>query len=118
MEGVSSHKGLKLRHYDIKFKLKVIQYAKDHGNRQAERYFKVDRKRVREWRKIEDDLLKVTCPRIKKRRPGGGRKVRDVDIDMKVNVFCNLFRQSQSCLECECKNYSTISQSSKLNNSQ
>lgn len=79
----TSHKDLKIRAYDIKFKLKVIDYSKEHGNHQAQKYFKIDRKRIREWRK-KDEFRKVANPSLKKRYPGGGRKVGNVDIDAQV----------------------------------
>ena len=44
--------------YNIKFKLDVVAYAKDHGNRAAARYFgpPPTEKMVRTWRKQEEQL--------------------------------------------------------------
>ena len=44
--------------YDVQFKLKVIQYAKEHSNCAAERYFGVTEKMVRDWRAKEEKLNK------------------------------------------------------------
>jgi hypothetical protein len=56
MDTATSHKGKKILSYDFAFKLKVVNYAKEHGNHKAADHFSVDRKKVREWRKIEDSL--------------------------------------------------------------
>ncbi|XP_078244344.1 uncharacterized protein LOC110070281 isoform X2 [Pogona vitticeps] len=47
--------------YEIPFKLEVVQYAKEHGNRAAERHFgpHPSEKMIREWRKQEDRLQKA-----------------------------------------------------------
>ena len=42
--------------YDAEFKLKVVAFAKENGNRAAERKFNVSEKIVRDWRKKEDEL--------------------------------------------------------------
>ena len=55
----TSYKGLRLHSYDFNFKLKVINYAKQHGNHKALKVYSVDRKRVREWRKIEESLKEM-----------------------------------------------------------
>lgn len=47
----------KYKHYSLPFKLQVVQYAKSQQNNSAAaRHFKVERKRVREWRKAEAKL--------------------------------------------------------------
>jgi hypothetical protein len=75
----TSHKGKRLHSYDLAFKLKVITYAKDHGNSKAAKYFNVDRKRVREWRQNEDRLKGAASVASgsgrRKRLSGGGRKL-------------------------------------------
>ena len=81
-----SHKGMKLKSDDVSFNLKLIEYAKHHGNTQASKYFHIDRKRVREWRKVEAELKATGNTSLRKRRGGGGRKVMDADIDAKVGI--------------------------------
>ena len=44
------------RSYDLGFKLKVIEKAEHIGNRPASRHFKVDERRIREWRKKKNTL--------------------------------------------------------------
>ncbi|CAJ0949590.1 unnamed protein product [Ranitomeya imitator] len=47
--------------YKIPFKLEVVKYAKEHGNRAAERHFgpPPTEKMIREWKKHEDQLQKM-----------------------------------------------------------
>ena len=45
----TSHKGEKIRSYPLQFKLDVIPFAQIQRNRVAEKKFKFDWKRVREW---------------------------------------------------------------------
>ncbi|XP_035209984.1 uncharacterized protein LOC118184424 [Stegodyphus dumicola] len=47
--------------YKVAFKLEVIKFAKEHGNRAAERHFgpPPTEKMIREWRKQEDQLQKL-----------------------------------------------------------
>jgi transposase-like protein len=45
------------RSLPAKFKLKVIKYAEEHGNRKAGREFDVDEKSVRSWRKSKKMLI-------------------------------------------------------------
>lgn len=46
----------KRRSYCADFKLQVVKYAAEHGNRAAERSFGVNEKLVRDWRKAEEAL--------------------------------------------------------------
>ena len=46
----TSHKWKKNRSYPLQFKVDAISFTRIHGNRHVERTFKVDRKRIREWR--------------------------------------------------------------------
>ena len=62
----------KKRSFDSSFKLKVIDYALSHSNRAAARHFGVDEKRVREWKKLRDDLQML--PQKKRRMEGGGER--------------------------------------------
>ncbi|KAF4795050.1 hypothetical protein TURU_096747 [Turdus rufiventris] len=42
--------------YEANFKLKAINHAKEHGNRDAAREFNINESMVRKWRQQEDDL--------------------------------------------------------------
>ena len=42
--------------YNVEFKLKAIDYAKEHGNRPAAREFRINECMVRRWRQQEDEL--------------------------------------------------------------
>ncbi|CAG8766470.1 1329_t:CDS:2, partial [Gigaspora rosea] len=44
------------RSYTIAFKLDVIKYAEETSNRGASLYFKVDRRRIQEWRKQKEEF--------------------------------------------------------------
>ena len=56
--------------YDVKFKLNVIEYAKENSNCAAERKFGVTEKMVRDWRQKEDKLRNAPFTKIKKLRTG------------------------------------------------
>jgi transposase-like protein len=58
--------------YSVAFKMQVIKEAKEKSNRSAAKQFHVAPKRVREWRKQEDQLSRTS--RKKRRLDGGGRK--------------------------------------------
>ena len=81
----ASHKGEKLRSYTTDFKLEVVRFAELNGNRAAERKYKVDRKRVHEWRikkQNSEELRKSTSAGAKRQRlNGGGRKVTDSELE-------------------------------------
>ena len=69
--------------YTIPFKLEVVKYAKEHGNRAAERHFgpPPTEKMIREWRKQEDQLQKTD--KTKQCFRGHAAKWPQLEIDMK-----------------------------------
>uniref|UniRef100_L7MZP6 HTH CENPB-type domain-containing protein n=1 Tax=Anolis carolinensis TaxID=28377 RepID=L7MZP6_ANOCA len=69
--------------YRIPFKLEVIKYAKEHGNRAAERHFgsPPTEKMIREWRKQEDQLQKAD--KSKHTFRGRTAKWPQIDVEMK-----------------------------------
>ena len=50
---------MKRMSYTAEFKLKVIKYAKIHGNRASSRYFNINEKCIRDWRKRENELRRM-----------------------------------------------------------
>ena len=56
--------------YDAKFKLKVVEFAERHTNREDGRSFSVGKSCVRDWRKAKKKLTEFTSKRS--RQPGGG----------------------------------------------
>ena len=46
---------LKRNSYDAGFKLKIVAYAEENGNANAERYFNVDEMNIRRWWSMKDD---------------------------------------------------------------
>ena len=58
--------------YAAAFKLQVVEYSKNNGNRAAGRNFSINEKQVREWRK-EEDILQQT-KRTKKANRGNNSK--------------------------------------------
>ena len=54
MEDLLSHKGKKLKSYNIQFKLDAIKFAEENSNHSASRKFGVVVKRIREWRGNQD----------------------------------------------------------------
>ena len=59
MEDLSSHKGKKLKSYNIQFKLDAMKFAEENSNHSASRKFGVAVKRIREWRGNKDQLEKL-----------------------------------------------------------
>ena len=56
MEDLSSHKGKKLKSYNIQYKLDAIKFAEENSNHSASRKSGVVVKRIREWRGNKDQL--------------------------------------------------------------
>ena len=85
----SSHKGRRVASHPIEFKLKVVEHSKLTSNNAAAKLFSVDRKRVREWRKKEEQLREVNnkSPNGRKRLTGGGRLLQYPDIEMQLLAF-------------------------------
>eukprot|EP00794_Sanderia_malayensis_P007755 gene7755-8599_t len=88
MEGLNnaatSHKGKKFQKYSLDFKTEVIAFAEVHGNRPASRQFKVDERRVREWRSKKSEIVKLVASNKGKQRSklsGGGRKPRSMKLE-------------------------------------
>ena len=75
-----SHAGRKISSYSTEFKLEAIKFAdKCKSISKAAVKFHVDRKRIREWRRIQSELQATNNKR--KRLEGGGRKPFDVDLE-------------------------------------
>ena len=55
---------VKRQSYTVSEKLRIIQFAEQHGNRAAEREFGVSESNVRLWRKSKENLEKM--PRLKR----------------------------------------------------
>ena len=55
----SNPKPKTIRSFDLEFKLKVLEYAREHTGEAAARKFNVDGKRIREWKKQKDELGKL-----------------------------------------------------------
>jgi transposase-like protein len=53
--------------YTAEFKIKVIKYAEENGNRMAARDHQIDEKNVRRWRQ-EKNVLEVINPKKRARR--------------------------------------------------
>ena len=62
--------------YTIEFKLKAVNFAETNSIRSAAEKFKVERKRIRNWKQNKAKLLStVATPSGSKRKKlGGGRK--------------------------------------------
>ena len=64
--------GKQKRSFDSAFKLKVIDYTSTHSISDTAHHFRIDRKRVWDWKKQREELQAL--PLKKKRLEGGGRK--------------------------------------------
>ena len=74
--------------YSIKFKLEVVAYAKQHGNRAAERHFgsPPNEKMVRMWRRQEDKLKAAKGKHYKTCFRSGIVKWPELEIELKTWV--------------------------------
>ena len=70
----------KSKSYEAGFKLKVVDYAEEHGNRGAEREFGVSEKVVRGWRKQKDQLK--TMPKSKRAGRYGVTPYKDIENEL------------------------------------
>ena len=67
----TSHKGKKVRCYNVDFKREVIQYATFYSIPAAAKIYKVDHKGIRHWIKIKEKLTE-----LKHVKPGGSKRQR------------------------------------------
>ena len=88
-----SHKGEAIKSYTIAFKLKAVDYAVVHGNHKAAKDFKVDRRRIREWRQKEYELRKQ-IPSKRRNVEGQGRHCEYPDIDHKLYAWVKERREA------------------------
>ena len=63
-----SHKGKKIQKYSFDLKKQVIAFAEEHGNRPASRHFKVDERRIREWRSQKSEIVQLVVLKKGKQR--------------------------------------------------
>ena len=64
-----------MKSYTLKFKLDAISYAEIHGNHAAEKKYKVDRKRIREWRQKKSSIQNtMKAKRSQRKRIEGARR--------------------------------------------
>ncbi|XP_035228767.1 uncharacterized protein LOC118200886 [Stegodyphus dumicola] len=78
--------------YKVAFKLEVIKFAKEHGNRAAERHFgpPTTEKMIREWRKQEDQLQKLD----KSKHTLRGPTVKWSELEVEVKEWITRHRQN------------------------
>ncbi|XP_056144003.1 DNA-directed RNA polymerase III subunit RPC4 isoform X2 [Lampris incognitus] len=73
----------KRKSYTAEFKLQMVKYAAEHGNRAAERQFGVSEKIVRDWRRAEATLGEMR----KTKRANRGLKARWPELEGKVREW-------------------------------
>lgn len=73
------------RKFDFKFKERVLQYAETHSSEKTAKYFNIDSKRIRDWRKQKDELLLADKGRA--RLTGGGRKKLSVELEERLSEW-------------------------------
>ncbi|XP_075207983.1 uncharacterized protein LOC142312884 [Anomaloglossus baeobatrachus] len=96
--------------YKIPFKLEVVKYAKQHGNRAAERHFGTPptEKMIREWRKQEKELKKMDTTKLGFR--GQGAHWPKLELEIKEWVIQhrnNGLTVSRKMIICEAKRIAT-----------
>ena len=67
--------------YTAKFKIQVATFAKENNISKTSQKFDIDRKKVRTWVRELDSGKLTDLPPSTKRKPGGGRKVKNIDVD-------------------------------------
>ena len=60
--------------YDVATKLRAVEFAKNHSGEAAARHFRVDQKRIRDWIKNKEKL-------VKEKRRGGSKSKRLLGAD-------------------------------------
>lgn len=73
----------KRKSYSAHYKLQVVKYAAENGNRASERKFGVNEKLVRNWRKVEDTLTAMK----KTKRANRGLKARWPQLEEQVQKW-------------------------------
>ena len=71
---------VKRQSYTVSDKLRIIQFAEQHGNRAAEREFGVSESNVRLWRKSKENLEKM--PRLKRANRGKKAAWPELEVDL------------------------------------
>ena len=90
----------KRKSYTAGFKLQVIKFAKEKGNRAAGREFDVGETSAREWRKDEKELKKLN-PR-KRARQGGKPKWPHLEVLM-MDMIPTGLQETRSSKFCRCQ---------------
>ena len=83
-DAATSDKGEKKRSFTMSFKYEEIEYAERESNRAAAKKYKVEVKRIREWRQNKrsiKELKEKQKGQGRERLEGGGRKVIDDNLD-------------------------------------
>ena len=84
--------GKKKKRYDAKFKLKVVEFAEKHTNREAGRRFSVGESCVRDWRKTKNKHTELPSKRC--RQPSGGRRAQAPDMEVALTAWIEELRGS------------------------
>lgn len=71
---------VKHQSYTVSDKLRIIQFAEQHGNRAAKREFGVSESNVRLWRKSKENLEKM--PRLKRANRGKKAAWLELEVDL------------------------------------
>ena len=82
---ISSIPGEKKKRYDAKYKLKVVEFAERHTNREAGRRFSVGESCVGDWRKAKNKLTELPSKRCP--QPSGGRKAQAPDLEEALTAW-------------------------------
>lgn len=75
--------------YSAKFKLQVVNFAQEHGNREAGRKFDVDERNVRRWMQSKDALKNTS----QNRQSFRGKKAKYPDLEMQLLDYVRTARK-------------------------
>lgn len=87
----------KYKKYDLVFKIAALDYLKYHSLENTARTFKVDGKRLREWRSKEKSIRETNEENVgaRHRLPGAGRKVKDKELEIKLKNWILAKREAR-----------------------
>jgi hypothetical protein len=88
----------KNRSYTIAFKLEVVAYAEDTSNRHAATFYKIDRKRVQEWKKQKTKLQTIINKNEARVLEGRGHKAMYPALEEELLDYIKKKREEKSAV--------------------
>ncbi|KAL7382417.1 hypothetical protein ABVT39_021878 [Epinephelus coioides] len=87
------------RKFDLRFKETVLQYAEETSGEQAARFFNIDSKRIRYWRKQRAELRSADEGRARLSRDG--RKTLSVELERRLSEWIHAMRDRRQAVSAD-----------------